>query len=124
MRNHVVSGSGYGRNILARQLAGDTTYPIELDSASVGDDDTSPVDGDTDLGNPLVTDIPLTDIEALNDEVHIDIFIADGNLADDTYKEVGFFASGRLFSRVIITPSYTKASGEDTLFTYHLTLSG
>lgn len=122
--NKVVSGSGgYGRNLLARQLAGDTTYPLEIDSASLGDDNTAPVDANTDLGNPLVEDIPLTNVTVLDDVVTVDVFVADANLPDDTYGEMGFFCNGRLFSRIIIQPAYTKASGEDTLFTYELQLS-
>ncbi|MEP2085075.1 MAG: hypothetical protein ABJI44_00140 [Marinomonas sp.] len=121
--NKVVMSSGYGRNIVARQLAGDTTYPIEIDSASVGDDNTAPADGNTDLGNALVTDIPITNKSAVNAVITVDVFVADGNLPDDIYEEFGLYCDGRLFSRIIISPAYTKASGEDTLFTYELTLT-
>lgn len=122
--NKVVSSDGYGRNIIARQLAGDTTYAIEIDSAAVGDDDTAAVDGDTALGNSLVSGISITNIVVTNNVLQVDVFVADGNLADDTYKEFGLFCDGRLFARVVISPSYTKATGEDTLFSYTLTLSG
>ena len=122
--NKVVSSDGYGRNLLIRQLAGDTTYPIEIDSMAVGDSDTAATDGDTGLGNSLVADIDITDMTVTNNQLEIDVFVADGNLADDDYKELGFFCNGRLFSRIIISPTYTKASGEDTLFTYSLTFSG
>lgn len=122
-RNKVVMGSGYGRNIIARQLAGDTAYPIAIDSASVGDDDTAAADSDTDLGNPLVEEIPITNSTAVDDVVTVDVFVADANLPDDTYEEFGLFCDGRLFARIVISPAYTKASGEDTLFTYELTLT-
>lgn len=123
--NKVVSGSGgYGRNLVARQLAGDTTYPLEIDSAALGDDDTAPADSDTALGNSLVSGIGITNIVVSNNSLQIDVFIADGSLADDTYKEFGLFCAGRLFARILISPSYTKATGEDTLFTYTLPLTG
>lgn len=125
IRNKVVSGSGgYGRNIVARQLAGDTTYGIEIDSASIGDDNTPVVDSDTNLGNAIETGIPLTNITVANNVVSIDVFLADANLPDDTYEEFGFFCNSRLFSRLIISPAYVKVTGEDTLFTYTLTLTG
>lgn len=122
--NKVVSSSGHGRNIIARQLAGDTTYGIEIDSAAVGDSATAAADGNTDLGNSLVSSIDITKFTVTNNVLQVDVFVADGNLADDTYQEFGLFCGAQLFARIIIDPAYTKASGEDTLFTYTLTISG
>jgi hypothetical protein len=123
--NKVVSSAGgYGRNIIARQLTGDTTHPLVIDSASLGDDNTTPIDSDTGLGNSLVAGVPLTNVVLTNNVIQIDVFVADANLADDTYEEMGFFCNGRLFSRIIINPAYTKATGEDTLFTYTISLTG
>lgn len=123
--NKVVSSSGgYGRNLITRQLAGDAALPLAIDSAALGDDDTAPVDADTDLGNATVTDIPLTNSTASDDELHVDVFVADANLQAATYKEFGLYCAGRLFARILISPAHTKADGEDTLFSYDLTLSG
>lgn len=121
--NKVVSSEGYGRNLIARQLAGNATYSLEIDTASVGDSNTAAADAQTDLISPLVEDIPITDASAVDDVLTVDVFVSDANLADDTYQEFGLFCGGRLFARVVISPSYTKASGEDTLFSYELTLS-
>jgi len=118
-----MGAAGYGRNLLARKLAGDNTFAIEIDSASIGDSGTAAADPQTDLLSPLVEDIPITNKVAVDDEVTVDVFIADGNLPDDTYQEFGLFCDGRLFARIVISPAYTKASGEDTLFTYVLTLT-
>lgn len=123
--NKVVAGSGgYGRNIIARQLAGDTTYAIEIDSAAVGDGVVAPADSDTALGNSLVSGLAITNMTVTNDDLQVDVFVADANLANDTYGEFGLFCNGRLFARILISPTYTKASGEDTLFTYTLSLTG
>ncbi len=125
IKNKVVSGTGgYGRNLIIRQLAGDTTYNIEIDSVRLGDGTTPPADSDTNLGNVLVTGVSITNMVVANNVLTIDVFLSDGNLPNDTYSEMGFFINGRLFSRILITPSYTKASGEDTLFTYTLTATG
>lgn len=123
-KNKVVSSSGYGRNLIIRALAGDTTYPIEIDSIAVGDGATAAADGDTALGNSLVAGLTLTNITVLNNILSIEVFVPDANLADDTYAELGLFANGRLMSRVLMSPAYTKATGEDTLFTYTLTITG
>lgn len=125
MPNKVVTGSGgYGRNLIARSLAGDATYSLTIDSAALGDSNTAPADGDTGLGNAILSGIDITNIVVSNNVVTVDVFVADGLLPNDTYEEFGLFCNGRLFSRIIISPAYTKASGEDTLFTYTLTLSG
>lgn len=125
-RNKVVSSSGYGRNIIVRQLANDTTYGLYVNSASAGTGTNAPADGDTDLQTPTVTDIPITNASVSNNILTIDVFVADANLANGTYSEFGLFVGSgdRLFSRVLISPSYTKATGEDTLFSYTLTFTG
>lgn len=123
--NKVVSSSGgYGRNIIARQLIGDTTYPIEIDSVALGDGATAPADANTGLGNSLVSGLSITEATVSNNVVTIKVFAADIDLPDDTYSEFGLFCNGRLFARILITPSYTKETGEDTLFVYELTLAG
>jgi len=124
IRNKVVSSDGYGRNLLIRQLAGDTTYPIEIDSIALGDGNTTAADGDTALGNSLVSGISITELTVANNVLTVKVFVADGTLANDTYAELGLFCAGRLFSRIIIDPAYTKDTGEDTLFTYTLTFAG
>lgn len=124
IRNKVVTSEGYGRNLILRWLAGDAALPIVIDTASLGDDDTAAANGDTDLGNPLVEDIPITNATATDNVLNVDVFVSDANLPDDTYEEFGLFMSGRLLARIIISPAYTKASGEDTLFSYELTLAG
>lgn len=124
LKNKVVSSAGYGRNMILNWMAGVTTYPIVIDSAAVGDGAVAPADSDTALGNSLVSAIPLTALSVSNNILSIDVFVADANLADDSYTEFGLFASSRLMSRVLISPTYTKVAGEDTLFHYELTMTG
>jgi hypothetical protein len=123
-KNKFVSSEGYGRNLLLRQMTGDDALPIEITSVALGDDDTPAADGDTGLGNELIDDIPLTSISVANNVLSLDVFVSDANLPDDTYAEFGLFATDRLMARIVIDPAYTKASGEDTLFSYELTISG
>lgn len=123
-KNKVVSSSGYGRNLLLRQMIGDTTYPIVINSVAIGTGTTTPADGDTALVTPVVSSIPISNTGLSNNILTIDVFVTDATLANGTYKEFGLFMSSRLFSRLLITPNYTKASGQDTLFTYTLTFTG
>lgn len=121
--NKVVSSAGHGRNLIARQLAADVTYPLAIDNASVGDSNTAATDAQTDLISPLVTDLPITNASAVDDVLTVDVFVPDANLPDDTYQELGLFCGNQLFARVVISPAYTKVAGEDTLFTYELALT-
>lgn len=123
-KNKVVTSAGYGRNLILRWMGGEATYPIVIDSAAVGDNATAAADTDTALGNSLVSGIDITNMTVNDNVLTVDVFVADGNLADDTYEEFGLFADGRLMVRIIISPAYTKSSGEDTLFSYELTLTG
>jgi hypothetical protein len=123
-KNKVVTSSGYGRNLILRALAGDATYPVEIDSASVGDNNTAPADGNTALGNSLVALIPITNKSVANNVLTVDVFANTTVLPNDTYEEFGLFCNARMLSRVIISPPYTKATGEDTLFVYTLTMTG
>jgi hypothetical protein len=124
MPNKVVSSSGHGRNLITRALAGDTTFPLAITSAALGTSSTAAADGNTNLITPTVTNITITDLRVLNNLLEIDVFVADGNLANNTYREIGFFCGAQLFARIVIAPAYTKVSGVETLFTYTLTLTG
>lgn len=122
--NKFVSSTGYGRNLVLRAMAGDATYPIAIDSASVGTGNTAAADSDTNLVTPVATGLTITSLVTINDQLTVEVFVPDASLANGTYKEFGLFATARLISRILITPNYTKATGEDTLFTYTLTLTG
>lgn len=129
MYNKVVSGSGgYGRNLVIRQLAGDTTYGIAIGSAGIGTGTTAPVDADTGLETVVVQDVAISNVAVSNDEVVVDVFMSNAVLANGSYTEFGLFistgGSRRLFSRVIISPTYTKAAGEDSTFSYTIGLTG
>jgi hypothetical protein len=124
LRNKVVTSEGFGRNLVLRWISGDAAIPIVIDTASLGDSNTAAADAQTDLVSPLVEDIPITNMSATNNVLNVDVFVSDANLPDDTYEEFGLFMGSRLFARVVISPAYTKASGEDTLFSYELTLAG
>lgn len=121
--NRIVSSSGYGRNLLLRQMSGDTTYPILIDSASIGTDNTAPADGQTGLLASAVSGIPVALFELSNDTLVISFFIPDGDLPDDDYFEFGMLMGSRLFSRALLSPQYSKTAGNDTTVEYTVTFS-
>ena len=123
-KNKVVSSAGYGRNLILRAVAGDTSLPTVINSAAIGTGTVPPVDADTGLGTPVISGLGITSMSVANNVLTIDVFVTSATLTNGTYAEFGFFATSRLISRVLITPSYTKATGEDSLFTYTLTLAG
>lgn len=122
IENKIVSGDGYGRNLVIRQLAGDTTYPLEIDSAQIGTGTATPADSDTTLGTATAT-FSIADSTVNNDSVTFGVFMTDAQLANGTYTEFGLRANGRLFSRVLISPSFTKTANQNTTFEYVITLS-
>jgi hypothetical protein len=124
IKNLIVSGSGgYGRNIIARILANDNTYPLPITSASIGTDSTAPTNADTDLIAPVLEDIGVADEEVTDNVVVLSFFISNSELANGTYKEFGLFCGTKLFARSIITPSYVKGTNEDTTVEYTITIT-
>jgi len=124
VENLIVSGSaGYGRNILLRQMSGDTTYPLQIDSAKIGTGTTAPVDSDTDLETIVLSGISVASTNLSNDQCEFDFFMTDAQLANGTYKEFGLFMNGRLFARSLVSPVHTKSANEDTTVSYVVTFS-
>jgi len=121
--NLVVSSSGYGRNLIVRQLTGNTDYGIEINQGKIGDDGTAPSESDTDLGNVILDGILIEKSIFLNDEATFSFFITDSSLADGTYKEFGMFIGGQLFSRAIFSEDYIKSTNQSTRIDYSISLN-
>lgn len=123
VENLVVANNGNGTDLITRQLIGDNTYTIEIDSASIGTGSTTPSTSDTDLETPVLEDISRTKGVASPTSVTLDFFIPDATLADGSYSEFGLFCGDQLFARSIISPAFSKSSGEDTAINYQITLT-
>ena len=83
-----------GRNVLARLLAGDTTYSGEVDYGALGDG-VSPsfTNSSTELDSEQFRS--QADSQAFDENIsYIDWFIASGDVADGTYTEFGAFIDG------------------------------
>lgn len=123
IRNRVVVSSGYGKNLLARALINDTTYPVYINSASIGTGTNTPADSDTGLQTSVLASIAVASSSATLGVATLSFFIPSATLANGTYTEFGIFAVGRLFARSLITPSFVKASNQDTTIDYTITFT-
>lgn len=103
-----------GRNVLARLLAGETTYSGEIDYGAVGSGTSAFSNASTTLNTEVYR--AQADSQAYDDNIaYIDWFIASGDVADQTFQEFGAFIdgsaaadSGQAFS-LLITGGWVKS---------------
>lgn len=119
--NLIMLGTNTGLNLVLQHLSGDTTFPLEVDNASLGTGTTAPTSSDTNLETPVLEDIvrAIGELSA-TDTFYSEWFVTDDELPDGTYNEIGLFSGVKIFARSIISPSHTKGAGEDTLFVYEI----
>lgn len=119
--NLVVNSSGYGKNIILRQLSGDDTYAIDIASFCAGSSNQAVSELDTDLIALVMSGISITDYVISGSQLIMNVFVTDAEMPNGTYREFGFKTSGnRLFSRIVPAGALVKSAGEDILFIYTL----
>lgn len=124
IKNLVMKGSNTGVNLIAQRLIGATTYDIAIDSAEIGTGNTAPANSDTNLQTPVAVGIVRANqLVASTNIATLFFFISDSDLPNGTYKEFGLRCGAQLFARSIISPDYTKASSEDTVVEYQITVA-
>lgn len=123
--NLVVAGTNSGTGLITQNLAAGAAHSLAIDRAKIGTGTTAAAAGDTDLETAVLSDIlPTSGLTVVtSNTVSFEFFIPDVDLANGTYTEFGLFAGTQLFARSIITPSYTKASAEDVIITYEITIT-
>lgn len=109
-----------GLALIAAQHAG-TSNSIEITTLELGDDATTPAAGDTALANAVKTGVAPSKQSSSGTSATISFFINDADLPNGTYREIGLKATSTLFTRALISPVYTKASGENTRIDYTIT---
>ncbi len=93
-----------GKNVVARQLAGDTTYSMEIDYGALGNGAGVLTSSSTQLDNELIR--KQASSQAFDGAIcYTDWFIASGDIANQTFTQFGSFQaatatpnSGRAFS--------------------------
>lgn len=123
--NLIVNSEGYGINVLLRAFAG-LEGSVELLSLKIGTGDTAATDADDSLETP-VAEVLRSLREVNGDSVLLTFFIPDALLPEQEYKEVGVGYGNddtfRLFSRALLSPTYTKSVEEDLIVEYTLTVT-
>lgn len=123
-KNLVVSSKNYGLNLVLQQLAGSTTYALEITEGKIGTDSTAATNNDIDLGAVVLDGILVATVtETTTSQLTLEFFITDSELADGTYEEFGIFAGTQMFARSVISPAHTKSTGEDTKVEYVISLN-
>ena len=124
--NLVVSSNGYGRNLIARQMAGDNTYPIEIDQMTLSTNDTTPANTDTSLGGTEIN-VPVQILTLpTTGEANIlsfSAFFTNNELPNNTYHKIGVKMNGRLFTSAMLPTAETKDEGEEYRVDYEIILS-
>lgn len=118
IQNKIVFNQDNGLNLVIQHLAGIDTYPLHIDSASIGTGSAAPSDSDTSLETPIVVGIPRATIDINLDNIVTEWFITNDELPNGTYTEFGLHCGTQFFARSLIDPSHSKASNEDTLVEY------
>lgn len=123
IKNLIVSSTTTGTGLITRRLAGDTTYDIVVTTGSIGTGTATPTDADTGLATSVLAGI-LPSFQTYDaTSATIQFFMAAADLANGTYSEFALWCGAKLLARSIISPGYTKATGEDTGVEYVITLS-
>ena len=109
-----------GKEVIIQSLI-DTATPV--DNAKIGTGTTAAAAGDTDLETPSVSVIPVVSASRTGSAATFEFFLSDSQLSNGSYTEFGVFGSSTLIARSIISPTYTKASNEDTRITYEISIT-
>lgn len=123
IKNLIVINSNHGTDLIIQRLAGLTTYDLGIDEIQFGTGDTAPTNADTSLETMTVEDVLVASYTKTTSKVTFNFFIANADMPNDTYKELGLFCGGQMFSRSLITPTYTKSAGEDTTVEYEIEIT-
>lgn len=119
----VASTGGTGRNIILRQLSGDTTFPMEIDSAEIGTGTNAPADSDTALQTPVLTGIPIANTILTASTLTLTLYVTDVQLANGAYTELALRCGTKLFARALISPTLNKSSNQNISVDYTLSLT-
>lgn len=120
--NIVVSSSGYGRNLIARQLGGDNSLPIEIDGMVLSTSGIAPTNADVTWGGSEVL-VPIQLPVVSNNVITLSAFFTDTDLPNATYKKVGLAIDGRIFTSALLPSDLVKDSGEEFRIDAQITIN-
>ena len=135
IKNMIMKTDTRGVNLVVRAIIGDTTYGVEITHAKIGTGTNPVTESDTDLQTPtVIAGGPLHSISRGDESIvsiniaHLEFFISDADLANGTYSEWALFVGTegvdeKMFARALISPTYAKATNQDTTVVHEITLN-
>ena len=125
-KNLVVSSNGFGRNLIARRLAGITATPIAITQLTLSTNDTTPTVADTSLGGTQVdTDVQFITVGTGGQANVIDFsaFYTDADLANGTYSKIGVKMGTILLTSALLDIPIVKDTGEQFRIDYKININ-
>ena len=125
-KNLVVSSNGFGRNLIARRLAGITATPIVITQITLSTNDTAPAVADTSLGGTQVdSDVQFIAVTTAGEANVIDFsgFFTDGELANGTYNKIGVKMGTILLTSALLETAIVKDTGENFRIDYKININ-
>ena len=125
-KNLVVSSNGFGRNLIARRLAGITATPIAITKLTLSTNATTPTVADTSLGGTQVdTDVQFIAVTTAGEANVIDFsgFFTDGELANGTYNKIGVKMGTILLTSALLDTAIVKDTGEQFRIDYKININ-
>ena len=125
-KNLVISSNGFGRNLIARRLAGVTATPIAITKLTLSTNDTTPTVADTSLGGTQVdTDVQFITVSTGGQANVIDFsaFYTDADLANGTYNKIGVKMGTILLTSAMLDVAIVKDTGEQFRIDYKLNIN-
>lgn len=131
--NMMMKSLGYGVSNIAAALLGDAV--IEVTHAKIGTGSVAVVETNTDLAAPVNIgggsnpSILRGDKELVSVNIaRLSFFISDADLPNGTYTRWGLFTGTyavdeKMMAQAVVTPSYTKATNQDTTVVHEVTIN-
>jgi hypothetical protein len=124
--NLVVSSNGYGRNLIARQLAGIIATPISITQLALSTNATAPSVADNTLGGTQFnTDVQFITVSTVGQANVIDFsgFFTDADLPNNTYNKIGVKMGNLLLTSALLDTPIVKDTGENFRIDYKINLN-
>ena len=130
--NLIMQAANYGTDLIIQQLNGflvTPVYGLAINYIAIGTGTATPANSDTQLTTETNRGIVVYSQDTNFNEIQLQAFFPDANLANGTYREAGSFIgatatpnSGQMFNHALFAVPYTKTSGIDTTVEIDITL--
>ena len=122
--NLIMQAANYGTDLIIQQLNGflvTPVYGLAINYIAIGTGQTTPANSDVQLTAETNRGIVIYTQDVSFNELQLQAFFPDANLANGTYYEAGSFIgasatlnSGQIFNHALFATPYIKTSGMDT----------